>query len=328
MPIYRYAGYLNSLGIPLSEMDLTNFVRRTDSLLNPLYEAIRSSLISGGSNVVHADETPIEVLDYLRREGDERRKNGYVFAYVSSFYGNPIYLYDFSQTRETGKTAQILDGFKGFLVVDGYGGYDQFTSKGIRIQRCYAHIRRKFYDIWKVLSPEQKKASKAGEMVRRIDRLFREEKKMADAKLTPAQILQRRKSEEYMGIVNAIYSFLHEIVPEPGTPLEDATKYFLGCEEESKTFLLDGHVPISNNKAERSVKPFAIMRRNVLFCKTESGAEIAARLFTIVQTAKANGLIPEKYIEWCVESSDRPASELLPWSKHVPDDVKALKGKL
>ena|GEM_PF-6656080 len=83
---------------------------------------------------------------------------------------------------------------------------------------------------------------------------------MADAKLTPAQILQRRRSKEYMEAVDAIYSFLHEIVPEPGTPLEDAIKYFLGCEEESKT---------------------------------ESGAEIAARLFTIVQSAKANGLIPE-----------------------------------
>ena len=325
VPIYRYAGYLNSLGIPLSEMDLTNFVRRTDSLLSPLYEAIRSSLISGGSNVVHADETPIEVLDYLRREGEEKRKNGYVFAYVSSFYDNPVYLYDFSQTRETEGTARILDGFKGFLVVDGYGGYDQFASKGIRIQRCYAHIRRKFYDIWKVLSPEEKKTSKAGEMVRRIDRLFREERKMADAKLTPAQILQRRRSKEYMEVVDAIYSFLHEIVPEPGAPIEGAVKYFLGCEEESKTFLLDGHVPISNNKAERSVKPFAIMRRNVLFCKTESGAEIAARLFTIVQTAKANGLIPEKYIEWCIESSDRPAGELLPWSKEVPDTAKAIR---
>lgn len=165
-------------------------------------------------------------------------------------------------------------------------------------------------------------------MVRRIDRLFREERKVADAKLAPAQILQRRRSKQYMEAVDAIYSFLHEIVPEPGTPLEDAVKYFLGCEEESKTFLLDGHVPISNNKAERRVKPFAITRWNVLFCKTESGAEIAARLFTIVQTAKANGLIPEKYIEWCIENSDRPADDLLPWLKHVPDDVKALKGKL
>ena len=158
----------------------------------------------------------------------------------------------------------MAHGFGGFLVVDGYGGYDQFAAKGIKIQRCHSHIRRKFYDIWKALGPENRKRSDAGEMVRRIDRLFREERKMADAKLTPAQILKTRKSKEHMEIVDAIYSFLHQIAPEPGTPIEGAVKYFPGCEEESKTFLLDGHVPISNNKAERSVKPFAIMRRN--FC--------------------------------------------------------------
>ena len=73
---------------------------------------------------------------------------------------------------------------------------------------------------------------------------------------------------------------------------------------------------------------YATKSKELLIRKTESGAEIAARLFTIVQTAKANGLIPEKYIEWCIESSDRPADELLPWSKHVPDGAKALKGKL
>ena len=86
VPIYRYSKYLNSQGIPLSDMDLTNYVKRSDEILTPLYEAIKDKLINQTVKVIHSDETPIEVLDYLR---NENRKNGYIFAYVSSFYDNP-----------------------------------------------------------------------------------------------------------------------------------------------------------------------------------------------------------------------------------------------
>ena len=116
VPLYRYAKYLNAQGIALSDMDLTNYVKRSDDLLTPLYEAIRDRLINQTANVIHSDETPLEVLDYLRKD---RRKNGYIFAYVSSFYDNPIYLYDFNKTRETDKTKALLNGYRGYIVTDG-----------------------------------------------------------------------------------------------------------------------------------------------------------------------------------------------------------------
>ena len=261
VPLYRYAKYLNSQGIPLSDMDLTNYVKRSDEILTPLYEAIKDRLINQTANVIHSDETPIEVLDYLRKEN---RKNGYIFAYVSSFYDNPIYLYDFNKTRETDKTKSLLDGYKGYIVTDGYAGYDELASKGIKIQRCFAHIRRKFYDIVKVLNDEEKKISAANEMVRRIDKLFDIEAKLKANKKTPYEIKEIRQTGDYMKIVNNIYDYLHSINTEEGTPLDAAIKYFKNIEEESKTFLLDGHIPISNNICERAIKPFAIMRRNVL----------------------------------------------------------------
>ena len=105
MPLYRYAKYLNSQGIPLSDMDLTNYVKRSDEIILPLYTAIKERLINQTANVIHSDETPLEVLDYLKHKN---RKNGYIFAYVSSFYDNPIYLYDFNETRETNKTQSLL----------------------------------------------------------------------------------------------------------------------------------------------------------------------------------------------------------------------------
>lgn len=319
VPLYRYAKYLNSQGIPLSDVDLTNYVKRSDELLNPLYEAIKNRLINQTANVIHSDETPLEVLDYLRKEN---RKNGYIFAYVSSFYDNPIYLYDFNKTRETDKTKTLLDGYKGYIVTDGYAGYDELADKGIKIQRCFSHIRRKFYDIVKVLSDEQKKISAANEMVKRIDKLFAIEAELKANKKSPLEIKKIRQSDEYMKIVNDIYDYLHEINAEEGTPLDAAIKYFKNIESESRTFLLDGHIPISNNICERAIKPFAIMRRNVLFAKTEKGASISVRIFTIVQTAKANALVVDKYLEYVLENINKvPIEDLLPWSEKLPKEL-------
>lgn len=319
VPLYRYAKYLNSQGIPLSDMDLTNYVKRSDELLEPLYKAIKDRLINQTANVIHSDETPLEVLDYLKKEN---RKNGYIFAYVSSFYDNPIYLYDFNKTRETNKTKTLLDGYNGYIVTDGYAGYDELTNKGIKIQRCFAHIRRKFYDIVKVLNEDQKKISVANEMVKRIDRLFMEEAKLKSNHKSPLEIKDIRNSDDYMKIVNDIYDYLHEINAEEGTPLDTATKYFKNVEEESKTFLLDGHIPISNNICERAIKPFAIMRRNVLFAKSEKGASISSRIFTVVQTAKANALIVDKYLEYALRYINKvPIEDLLPWSEKLPKEL-------
>lgn len=87
--------------------------------------------------------------------------------------------------------------------------------------------------------------------------------------------------------------------------------------------MLDGHIPISNNIAERAIKPFTIMRRNVLFCKTERGAEISGRLFTIIQTARANGLVVEDYLTYVMENiANSPIEELLPWSDSLPANLK------
>lgn len=319
VPLYRYAKYLNSQGIPLSDMDLTNYVKRSDELLRPLYEAIKSRLINQTAHVIHSDETPLEVLDYLRKEN---RKNGYIFAYVSSYFDNPIYLYDFNKTRETDKTKCLLDKYQGYIVTDGYAGYNELSSKGIKIQRCFAHIRRKFYDIVKVLNDEQKKISVASEMVKRIDKLFEAEAKLKAMKKSPLEIHEVRQSDDYMKMVNDIYDYLETIKAEEGTPLDVAVKYFKNVKEESKTFLLDGHIPISNNICERAIKPFAIMRRNVLFAKSENGALLSSRIFTIVQTANANSLIVNKYLEYVLENINKvPIDDLLPWSDKLPKSL-------
>lgn len=323
VPIYRYSKYLTSQGIPLSDMDLTNFVQRADQILLPLYEEIKKTLINSSTNVIHSDETPIKVLDYYK-EG--KRRNGYIFAYVSSYYDHPIYLYDFSKTRETDKTVELLKDYKGYVVCDGYAGYNILTEGDIKIQRCFAHIRRKFYDIVKVLPEELKGKSVANKMVQKIDKLFALEHRFVTKKLTPLQILEARKKKEYQDVIKDIFDYLNVVKAEHDTPLYKAIQYFKDMKDESLTFLEDGHIPISNNVAERTIKPFTIMRRNVLFSKNEAGAELSSRIFTIVQTARANGIAVEKYLAFVLENIEKiPVKDLLPWGKIANERFNIIK---
>lgn len=319
VPLYRYSKYLNDRNIPLSTMTLSNYVLATDELLKPLYDAILSNLVNSSSKVINVDETPLEVLDYAK----ENKKNGYIFAYVSSYYDNPIYIYSFNKTRETNETKMFLKGFKGYLVCDGYAGYNDVACDDVKIQRCLVHVRRYFYDIVKTTPRTLLKDSVACEMVNKIDRLFNEESKFSSSKLGPAAIYEKRHSEEYQIMVNDVYNYLHSINAESGIPLAKAVNYFLKVEEETKTFLQDGHIPLSNNICERAIKPFTILRRNFLFSKTENGANASARLFSIIQTAKANGLVVESYLNYVINSINKiPIEDILPWSDKLPENLK------
>lgn len=321
VPLYRYSKYLTDRNIPLSPEDLSKYVLRTDELLEPLYNKILCQLINEENNVVFADETPLEVLEYKK----ENKKNGYIFAYISSFYNHPIYVYSFNKYRQTEELKKLTENFKGYLVCDGFKGYDRIRTEDIKIQRCFAHIRRNFYDIVKTLPENQKRESKANEMVKRIDKLFYLENKFNEDNLSPLQIKEERNKIEYREVVDNIYSFLHSIDAEERTPLSKAVNYFLKVEEDSKTFLEDGHVPISNNIAERAIKPFVICRKNFLFAKAECGAKASARLFSLVQTARANGLIPEYYFEYVSNNIGKvDLEDLLPWSKKLPDYINYL----
>lgn len=321
VPFYRYSKYLKNNNIALSTMDLCNYFMRSDEILKPLYNEILNRLVNTQSNVIFSDETPIKVLNLNKNN----RKTSYIFVYISSFYDYPIYIYAFNENRKTDELAGLTHEFNGYLVCDGYPGYDKLreNNPNIKIQRCFAHIRRNFFDVIKVLPEEKKKTSKAYEMVKRIDRLFFLENQAKLKHLDPDSIKEFRNSDEYLNDFNSIYSFLHSLNPEAGTPLKKAVDYFLKFESDSKTFLQDGHIPISNNIAERAVKPFVICRKNFLFSKSVNGAEASGRLFSILQTAKANGLVPEMYLAYCLENMNKVTVEdLLPWSEKLPDSLK------
>ena len=229
-------------------------------------------------------------------------------------------LYDFSATRKTDRTRDLLKGFGGALVVDGYAGYGDLPNER---QICWAHIRRKFYDIAKAAPG---RGGEAERVVAMIDEVLAIERGWREEERGESEIKALRNSPGYLAKVHGIRDYITGLSPAKGSALEAARKYFLNAGEKAFTYLKDGRIPMTNNLAERVVKPFVIDRKNFLFCKTEAGAEAAAIAMTVIRTALRNGLAPSLYLEWVFENVERmEAKDLLPWSERVPDKCRLLK---
>jgi transposase len=319
VPLYRYSAKLAADGIPLSPQDLSNVVMASAELLKPMRDRMKDELRSTKCGVINADETPIKVIG-----SKENRKTSYMFVYGSSWFERPMLIYDFSESRRTDATEDLLKGFSGTVICDSYKGYDRLKEKGIKLQRCWAHARRRFYDIWKTLTAEEKAKSRCGPIIERFDAILSLERSWRESLIPPDEIKKKRNSKEYLAMLSGLESAATSFEPAKGSPLSDAVVYFRNNWNDMRTFLSDGHVDLTNNLAERAVKPFAICRRNFLFCKTPNGADATAAIFTVVQTARLNKLNVERYLAYVLgRIGSEDVSELMPWSASLPADLKA-----
>ena len=317
VPLDRYSKYLISKGINLSTQCLSNYVLEAADILNPLYNRLKYELIHNKANVIHADETTLKVLDVTDRE------KCYMFVYTTTFFDNPVYIYEFSESRKTDKTEELFKDYNGYLVCDKYAGYDKFEDQLKGIQRCMAHARRYFFDVLKGLKPNEAKSSKARLVVEKFDKIFNLEKHFKEKKYTISEIKEKRNSNEYQSLVDSLHDEIWNINAQPGSLLSKAVNYSKNSWDELFTYREYGYLEISNNIAERAVKPFVIARKNFLFSKTQNGAQASGLLFSIIQTAKANGLCTERYLEYILNNINKiEIDDILPWSKKLPKDLK------
>lgn len=317
VPLDRYSKYLISKGINISTQCLSNYVLEAADILNPLYERLKYELTHNKANVIHADETTLKVIDITDRA------NCYMFVYTTTFFDNPVYIYEFSESRKTDKTENLFKDYKGYLVCDRYAGYDKFKDSLAGIQRCMAHARRYFFDVLKGLNPKESKSSKARLVVERFDKIFNAEKNYKEKKYTISKIKEMRNTAEYQKQVDDLHDEIWSINAQPGSLLDKAVNYAKNSWDELFTYREYGYLEISNNLAERAVKPFVISRKNFLFSKTENGALASGLLFSIIQTAKANGLCVERYLDYVLNNINKKnIDELLPWSKELPKELK------
>jgi hypothetical protein len=321
-PLYRQEQELNRNGIQLSRNTMSNWLlKATEDYLEPIYDALRELLLVHDN--LHADETTLQVL---REPGKSAQSKSYIWLYrTGSDAIHPIVLYDYQPDRRAKRPAAFLEGYQGYLHTDGFDGYHSLPGE-IVIVGCWAHARRKFDEALKSLSEKERANSQVIQGKRYCDRLFELER--AFAELSPEDRCRKRQ-EFSKPLMEEFFAWLNNLHDLPKTPLGKAKHYALGQRKYLERYLLDGRLEISNNRAERSIKPFVIDRKNFLFANTPRGAKASAIMFSIIETAKENGLNPFNYLtyifanapNWDIRSNINHLQCLLP--SFVPDSCKS-----
>lgn len=309
-PFYRQSKYLFDDGLNISRQTLCNYQMRTAEIIRPMYDFLAKKLLATSIKVLHADETTLRVLS-------KDKSKCYVWLFNTSLYENPIFIYKYSDTRSSSIPREFLKDYSGYLISDCYAGYNNLPN--IENSYCWAHARRNFIDILDTLSDEQKAGSTSQEIVDGIDEMFRIEREYRRKMYTATRITELRNQGPFRECLDKIFGLLENASPSPKSRFETAVKYILDRKQSFLNILKDGHLELSNNSAERGIKPFVIARKNFLFSNTENGAESSVMIFSIIQTAIANGLKARDYLEKLItEIPENPAEEelerLLPWN--------------
>lgn len=320
LPLARQEKIWAREGICLSRATMANWVIQcTQSWLKPLYKHMKQELLT--HSVIHADETVVQVL---KEEGKPATSESRMWLYASAaLLGNQVRLFEYQPDRSGKRPEAFLKGFGGALVTDGYAGYNQVIN--VTHCGCWAHVRRK----WREAMPEGAtvKTSKAAVGFQYCNKLFAEERKCVSYK--PEYRQEYRQNKE-LPLLEEYYAWLNTVHPEKGSKLEEAVRYSLNQKQQLMAFLDNGEVPISNNLAENAIRPFTLGRKNWLFCDTPKGAEASAIVYSLVESAKANGIEPFAYLQHVLlqlpylgkTHSHQELESLMPWASYIQQNFK------
>ncbi len=319
IPFHHLEAHIKEVvGIELSKQNQANYMAKLANILTPLYEAMKDDLLNNSAKVIHADETTLVVSK--KPNEDMGRKKSYVYVYTSSFYDNQIAIYDFHESRKIDNTAKWLENYSGVIVCDDYAGYSKLKklNPNIKLQRCMAHVRRRFMDIVKALPKSKIQTSQAAKILDIISKLFHYESVYKKEKLLISEIVKRRKTD-HIPIIKELEDLIFNHDYKPSSAIEKAVNYTKGVWIDLFTYLDDGHIEISNNIAERAVRPFVINRKVFMTSGSYSGARYTTIIFSIIRTAKLNNIQVSKYLEYVLDNiQTKEIKDLLPYSKKLP----------
>lgn len=321
LPLYRQEQEFKRLGFEISRQNLSNWVLKGASILKPLYLVLKNRMLQ--EELLHADETTLEVLN---EPGRAATSKSYVWVYRTSAYtSTPVIMYEYTQGRSGSFAKSFLKEWNGkYLHCDGYSGYKKL--EGITLCGCLVHAKRKFHEA--IVANPDSKTAKSGESY--IQKLFAVED-YATEKGMSIEERHNLRLEKSKTIFDEFYEWIAETEPKtlPQSLVGKAITYAINQKEYLGSFLKDGRIQLSNNLAEQSVKPFVIGRRNWLFSNTANGAASSAIIYSIIQTAIANNLKPQKYLEYIftrVQYGD-DIEKLTPWSDSIPEYCKNKKSQ-
>ncbi len=317
VPLERQSKDFKAMGMRLSTATLSNWViYAAESFMKPIYDRMKTELLS--CSVIHADETVVQVLNEPNRKAKTESR---MWVYCAGKYeSHSNILFEYSATRSGDNAQRFLNGYRGYLVCDGYDGYNKLTY--VTRCGCWAHARRKFVEALPTDNAllATSSAAKGVELcndIFRLERVFeglaadeKDGKTIEARKYTDEERFTARR-ERSLPILEDFFSWLDTVPATGKTKLAGAVQY---CRNEQKylsRFLEDGRIPVDNNRAENAIRPFVVGRKNWLFSTSQKGANASAIIYSLAATATANGLNVEEYFTRICKGI-----QALPWNEN------------
>ena len=331
VPLYRLEKEFERYGLAITRQNMANWVIRLgESCFGPLYDYLHTLLYR--YPVIQADETPVLV----NKDGQPAGSKSWMWVYRSGclYQKEQVILYEYQKTRNASHPRKFLKDYNGICVTDGYQVYHTLEKEkeDLKIAGCWVHCRKKFEEALEVIPKELRKQSVLDLLMNQIRAIYREEGKLsgfsADERVEKRQLVVKP-------LVDAFFAYVKQNsgrVPKSGKAREAFT-YALNQEPYLRVFLENGNVPMDNNASERAIRGFCIGKKNWEMIDTVHGASASAIIYSISETAKANGLKPYEYFEYLLteipkhqdESSTDFLADLLPWSEKLPEYIRKPK---
>lgn len=320
LPLYRQAEMMAAQGVTIDRSTLAGWAGQAAHLLDPIVKRIREEGLK--ATKIHADDTPVKVL----APGSGKTSTGRLWAYVvddraSGAAAPPLAWYRFTPNRAGIHPKRELAGFTGFLQADAYAGFGSiYAGNAVTEVACWAHFRRELFERHK-----QQKTALTTDLLDRIGQLYAIE---AEIRGQPAEVRRSIRQERTRPLVTALRAAMDDALRKlaPKSLTAKAIRYGTRRWDAFTRFLDHGRLEIDNNIAERAMRPIAVGRKNWLFAGSEAGGERAAAIYTVIETAKMNGLEPQAYIADVIAkvAAAWPAArwdELMPWNWAPPQPM-------
>ena len=312
LPLYRQSEIYEREGVELRRSTLAGWVGAASEMLQPLVDALKDYVLD--AKKLHGDDVPVPVLE----PGNGKTKTGRLWTYVrddrpAGCTEPPAVWFAYSADRKSEHPVKHLERFRGTLQADGYAGFNRLYEQGQIVEAaCWAHVRRKFHDLYEAHS-----SPIAKEALGRIAALYGIEKEIRGRPPDERREIRNARSRPLLESMHAWFKASVSKLSRK-SDVTVAIHYALGRWTQLMRYCDDGRLEIDNNAAERALRAVALGRKNYLFMGSDSGGERAAAIYSLIGSAKLNRIDPEAYLSYVLARiADHPLQsieELLPWN--------------